>query len=105
MNNYQNIGIAYFTNPAMENEPFGREIDGIMVSVGKLIPVRKVDTYKDVTIVETMKPTTVPSLVFTNLEGTERHIYIEGEGLKGITVEKVMDQVKAIDRYNKTGKV
>jgi hypothetical protein len=101
MSNYQNIGIAYFTNPALENEPFGREVDGIMTSVARQIPVRKVDTYKDVTMVETMKPQNLPSLVFTNLEGTERHIYIEGVGLQGITVEKVMDQVKAIDRYNR----
>ena len=107
MSKYNNIGIAYFTNPAMENEPFGKEVDGIMTTIGRLgeIPVRKVDTYKDVTMVEQMKPQNVPSLVFTNLDGTERHIYIEGNDLQGITVEKVMDQVKAIDRYNKTGKV
>ena len=30
-----NIGIAYFTNPAMENEPFGKEVEGIMLSVGR----------------------------------------------------------------------
>ena len=102
---YENIGIAYFTNPAVENEPFGKEVEGIMVSVGKQIPVRKVDTYKDATMVEAMKPSTTPSLVFTDMSGEIRHIYIEGESLKGITVEKVMDQVKAIDRYNKTGKV
>ncbi len=56
-------------------------------------------------MVETMKPQNLPSLVFTNLEGTERHIYIEGVGLQGITVEKVMDQVKAIDRHNRGEKV
>jgi len=105
MSNYKDIGIAYFTNPALENEPFGKEVDGIMTSVARQIPVRKVDTYKDVTMVETMKPQNLPSLVFTNLEGTERHIYIEGVGLQGITVEKVMDQVKAIDRYNRGEKV
>ena len=64
-----------------------------MTSVARQIPVRKIDTYKDVTMVETMKPQNLPSLVFTNLEGTERHIYIEGVGLQGITVEKVMDQL------------
>lgn len=105
MSNYKDIGIAYFTNPALENEPFGKEVDGIMTSVARQIPVRKVDTYKDVTMVETMKPQNLPSLVFTNLEGTERHIYIEGVGLQGITVEKVMDQVKTIDRYNRGEKV
>ena len=105
MNNYENIGIAYFTNPALENEPFGREVDGIMTSVARQIPVRKVDTYKDVTMVEQMKPQNLPSLVFTNLDGTERHIFIEGKDLTGITVDKVMDQVKAIDRYNRGEKV
>ncbi len=102
---YDNIGIAYFTNPAIEAEPFGKEVEGIMVSVAKQVPVRKVDTYKDVTMVEEMKPQNLPSLVFTDLSGQERHIYIEGVNLKGITVDKVMDQVAAIDRYNKTGKV
>ena len=43
----KDIGIAYFTNPAILNEPFGKEIDGIMVSVAKQVPVRKVDTYKE----------------------------------------------------------
>ena len=102
---YENIGIAYFTNPAMENEPFGKEVEGIMTSVAKQVPVRKVDTYKDVTMVEEIKPQNIPSLVFTDLSGKERHIYIEGEALAGITVKKVMEQVAAIDRYNKTGKV
>ena len=54
----ENIGIAYFTNPALENEPFGKMIEGIMTSVGLSgkVPVRKVDTYKEVTIVEKMQP-------------------------------------------------
>ena len=80
---YDNIGIAYVTNPAIEAEPFGKEVEGIMVSVAKQVPVRKVDTYKDVTMVEEMKPQNLPSLVFT----------------------EVNEQVAAIDRYNKTGKV
>tara|TARA_R110002060_G_scaffold73590_1_gene82562 strand:- start:713 stop:1030 length:318 start_codon:yes stop_codon:yes gene_type:complete len=105
MSQYENIGIAYFTNPALQNEPFGKEVEGIMISVGKQIPVRKIDTYKEVSMVEEMKPQNLPSLVFTDHSGTERHIYIEGEGLRGITVEKVMDQVAAIDRYNKGEKV
>jgi len=104
MSNYKDIGIAYFTNPALENEPFGKEVDGIMTSVARQIPVRKVDTYKDVTMVETMKPQNLPSLVFTNSAGDLEHIRLEGMQLSGITVEKVMETVEAIDRYNKTGK-
>ena len=102
----ENIGIAYFTNPALENEPFGKEVDGIMSSVGRLgkVPVRKVDTYKEVSIVEAMKPQNLPSIIFTNNAGDLEHLRIEGAQLQGITLAKVMETVEAIDRYNKTGK-
>ena len=102
----ENIGIAYFTNPAMENEPFGKEVEGIMLSVGRSgkVPVRKVDTYKEVTIVETMKPQNIPSIIFTNSAGDLEHLRLEGAQLQGITLAKVMETVEAIDRYNKTGK-
>ena len=101
-----NIGIAYFTNPAMENEPFGKEVEGIMLSVGRSgkVPVRKVDTYKEVTIVETMKPQNIPSIIFTDTSGKLEHLRLEGVQLQGITVAKVLETVEAIDRYNKTGK-
>ena len=99
-----NIGIAYFTNPALENEPFGKEIEGIMTSVARQVPVRKVDTYKEVTIVESMKPQNIPSIIFTNSAGDLEHLRLEGSQLTGITVAKVMETVDAIDRYNKTGK-
>ena len=102
----ENIGIAYFTNPAMENEPFGKEVEGIMLSVGRSgkVPVRKVDTYKEVTIVEEMKPTNIPSLIFTDSSGQIQHLKLEGQQLSGITLAKVLETVEAIDRYNKTGK-
>ena len=99
-----NIGIAYFTNQALENEPFGKEIEGIMTSVARQVPVRKVDTYKEVTIVESMKPQNIPSIIFTNSAGDLEHLRLEGSQLTGITVAKVMETVDAIDRYNKTGK-
>jgi|TARA_R110000796_G_scaffold182063_1_gene298609 hypothetical protein len=99
-----NIGIAYFTNPALENEPFGKEIEGIMTSVARQVPVRKVDTYKEVTIVESMKPQNIPSIIFTNSAGDLEHLRLEGSQLTGITVAKVMETVDAINRYNKTGK-
>jgi hypothetical protein len=101
---YQNIGIAYFTNPAIENEPFGKEVNGIMTSVARQVPVRKVDTYKEVTIVEEMKPTNIPSLIFTDSSGQIQHLKLEGQQLSGITLAKVLETVEAIDRYNKTGK-
>ena len=102
----ENIGIAYFTNPALENEPFGKMVEGIMTAVGLSgkVPVRKVDTYKEVSIVEAMKPQNLPSIIFTNSAGDLEHLRIEGSQLSGITVEKVMETVEAIDRYNKTGK-
>tara|TARA_Y100000022_G_scaffold100082_1_gene86391 strand:- start:188 stop:505 length:318 start_codon:yes stop_codon:yes gene_type:complete len=105
MSNYKDIGIAYFTNPAMENEPFGKEVNGIMTSVARKVPVRKVDTYSEVSIVEAMKPQNLPSIIFTNSSGDLEHMRVEGVNLTGITVEKVMETVEAIDRYNKTGKV
>ena len=102
----ENIGIAYFTNPALENEPFGKMIAGIMTSVGLSgkVPVRKIDTYKEVTIVEKMQPQNLPSIIFTNSAGDLEHLRLEGMQLSGITVNKVMETVEAIDRYNKTGK-
>ena len=101
---YQNIGIAYFTNPAIENEPFGKEVNGIMTSVARQVPVRKVNTYSEVTIVEEMKPTTIPSLIFTDSSGQTQHLKLEGQQLNGITLAKVLETVEAIDKYNKTGK-
>tara|TARA_R110001606_G_scaffold338599_1_gene486669 strand:- start:47 stop:355 length:309 start_codon:yes stop_codon:yes gene_type:complete len=100
----ENIGIAYFTNPAVEAELLGKEIDGIMTTVARTIPVRKVDTYKEVSIVEAMKPQNIPSIIFTNTAGDLQHLRLEGMQLQGITVAKVMETVEAIDRFNKTGK-
>ena len=100
----ENIGIAYFTNPAVEAELLGKEIDGIMTTVARTIPVRKVDTYKEVTIVEKMQPQNVPCIIFTNNQGDLEHMRLDGNQLSGITVAKVMETVKAIDRYNRTGK-
>tara|TARA_R110001592_G_scaffold197108_1_gene445018 strand:+ start:269 stop:577 length:309 start_codon:yes stop_codon:yes gene_type:complete len=100
----EDIGIAYFTNPAAEAELSGKEIDGIMTTVARNVPVRKVDTYKEVSIVEAMKPQMIPSIIFTNTAGDLEHLRIEGNQLNGITVEKVMETVRAIDRFNKTGR-
>ena len=54
----ENIGIAYFTNPALENEPFGKMVEGIMTSVGLSgkVPVRKIDTYKEGRVLLIDKP-------------------------------------------------
>ena len=100
----ENIGIAYFTNTAMENEPFGKEVNGIMTSVARQTSVRKVNTETEVTIVEKMKPLQVPSIIFTDTSGKLEHLRLEGSQLQGITVAKVLETVAAIDRFNKTGK-
>ena len=105
MSKYENIGIAYFTNPHMENESYGKEVDGIMTSVARQIPVRKIDTNTEVTIVEKLQPQNVPCIIFTNTAGDLEHMRLDGNiQLQGITVAKVMETVEAIDRYNKTGK-
>ena len=101
----ENIGIAYFTNAAMENEPFGKEVEGIMTSVARKVPVRKVDTNTEVTIVEAMKPQNIPCIIFTNSAGDLEHMRVEGTQLQGISVEKVMETVSAIDRFNKGEKL
>ena len=101
----ENIGIAYFTNPAAEAEPFGKEVDGIMTSVARKMPVRKVDINTEVTIVESMKPQSIPCIIYTNHAGDLEHLRLEGMQLQGITVEKVMETVAAIDRFNKGKKV
>ena len=98
----KNVGIAYFTNPAMENEPFGKEIDGIMVSVARQTPVRKVDTQSEVTIVEKLKPQNLPSIIFTDGSGELEHFRVEGTQLGGITVANIMKIVADITNYNQT---
>ena len=75
-----------------------------MTTVARQIPVRKVDTQKEVTIVEKMQPQNVPCIIFTNNQGDLEHMRLDGNQLSGITVAKVMETVKAIDRYNRTGK-
>ena len=94
------VGIAYFTNPAMENEPFGKEVNGIMTSVARQTTVRKVNTETEVTIVEEMKPQQIPSIIFTDGSGKLEHLRIEGVKLQGITVAKVMETVNAIKEWN-----
>jgi len=97
---FKDIGIAYFTNPALENEPFGKEVNGIMISVAKQVPVRKVNTSTEVTIVEELKPENLPSLIFTNDQGTKTYLKIEGIQLNGITVEKVLQTIESISKQN-----
>jgi|TARA_R110002049_G_scaffold107190_1_gene254805 hypothetical protein len=99
-NKFKDIGIAYFTNPALENEPFGKEVEGVMIGVAKQVPVRKIDTYKEVTIVEALKPENIPSLIFTNDQGTKTYLKIEGAQLSGITVAKVLQTIESISNQN-----
>ena len=105
MSNYQNIGIAYFTNKAMEIEPIGKIVEGVMTTVANRVPVRKVDINSEVTIVEKLKPQNVPCIIFTNNAGDLEHMRLDGGiQLQGITVEKIMETVAAIDRFNRGGK-
>jgi hypothetical protein len=98
----QNVGIAYFTNPAAEIEGVGKTIDGIMTSVAREVPVRKVNTDYESTIVEKMKPTVTPSLIFTNDAGDLEHIRIEGNKLAGATVQEILKVVGDIIEWNKS---
>ena len=97
-----NVGIAYFTNPAVEIESGGRIVNGIMTDIAKSVNCRKVNSDYEVTIVEKLKPQTLPSLIFTDSSGELEHLRIEGNGLTGITVEKVLNIVKDIVHYTKT---
>lgn len=98
----ENVGIAYFTNPSTELEGFGKEVDGIMTSVARQANCRKVNSDYEVTIVEKMKPQTIPCLIFTDTSGKLEHLRLEGNKLSGITVDKVMGIVEDIIHYNKT---
>lgn len=101
MENYENIGIVYFTNPAMENEPLGKTVEGAMIQVGKEIPVRKVNSEYEPSIVDELKPTSIPSLIFTDGSGKIQHFRVEGNVLSTISVSGVMGIVKDIAHYNK----
>ena len=97
-----NIGIAYFTNPGIEGDAFGKEVDGIMTSLARELPVRKINSDYEVTIVEQLKPQNLPSVIFTDNSGKLEHIRIEGIKLQGATVAKLKETYNAIREYNKT---
>jgi|TARA_B110000967_G_scaffold150110_1_gene153919 hypothetical protein len=96
----QNVGILYFSNPSSEAESVGKIVDGVMRQVGRDIPVRKVNSDYEVTIVEKAKPTKVPSIIFTDNSGDLEHLRIEGSSLSTITVEGVLNIVQDIIKYN-----
>jgi hypothetical protein len=98
----QNVGILYFTNPPAEADNLGKVVDGVMRTVARSVPVRKVNTDYEVTIVEKAKPTMTPSLIFTNEAGDLEHIRIEGAKLADISVDGVLGIVQDIIKYNKT---
>ena len=98
----QNIGICYFTNPGIEGDPFGKEVDGIMTSLARELPIRKVNADYEVTIVEELKPQNLPSVIFTDDSGKLEHIRIEGAKLQGVTLAKLKETYNAIVEYNKT---
>ena len=98
----QNVGILYFTNPASEAEDIGKIVDGVMRTVGRDVPVRKINTDYEVSVVEQSKPKFTPSLIFTNTKGNLEHIRVEGAQLKDISVEGVLGIVQDIINYNKS---
>jgi len=98
----QDVGILYFTNPASEAEDIGKIVDGVMRTVGRDVPVRKVNTDYEVSVVEQAKPQFTPSIIFTNANGNLEHIRVEGAKLREISVEGVLGIVQDIISYNKS---
>ena len=98
----KNVGILYFTNPASEAEDMGKIVDGVMRTVGRDVPVRKVNTDYEVSVVEQSKPKFTPSIIFTDNSGKLEHIRVEGAKLKDISVDGVLGIVKDIINYNKS---
>jgi len=98
----KNVGIHYFTNPAMENEPLGKIVDGVMIQVAREVPTKKINTEYEATIVAEMGATSVPSLFFTDTTGKVKHLYVDGSQMNSITIEGVLKIVDDIINFNKT---
>lgn len=98
----KNVGILYFTNPAAEAEDIGKVVDGVMRTVGRDVPVRKVNTDYEVSIVEQAKPKFSPSIIFTDSSGKLEHLRVEGASITDISVEGVLGIVQDIINYNKS---
>ena len=99
----KNVAIHYFTNPAMENEPLGKVVDGIMHQVATLVPTRKVNTEYEADYTNKMGATEVPSVIFTDTSGTKTHLYVGGNQMGAITLEGVTKILDDIINFNEKG--
>tara|TARA_B110000977_G_scaffold175121_1_gene229612 strand:- start:514 stop:837 length:324 start_codon:yes stop_codon:yes gene_type:complete len=99
----QNVAIHYFTNPAMENEPLGKIVDGVMHQVAREVPTRKVNTEYEADYSQKMGATEVPSIIFTDATGDTKHLYVGGNEMGAITLEGVTKILDDIIDFNKNG--
>ena len=74
----KDVAIHYFTNPAMENEPLGKIVDGVMHQVAR----------------------EVPSVIFTDTSGNTKHLYVGGSQMGSISLEGVTKILDDIIHYN-----
>jgi len=98
----KNVAIHYFTNPPMENEPLGKLVDGVMHQVAREVPTRKVNVDYEAEHTNKMGATSVPSIMFTDAAGNEKHKYIDGPEMGNISTEGVLSIVEDILTYYKS---
>ena len=96
----KDVAIHYFTNPAMENEPLGKVVDGIMHQVATLVPTRKINTEYEADYTNKMGATEVPSVIFTDTSGNTKHLYVGGSQMGSISLEGVTKILDDIIHYN-----
>jgi len=99
----KNVAIHYFTNPAMENEPLGKIVDGVMHQVAREVPTRKVNTEYEADYTHKMGAKEVPSIMFTDTSGTKTHLYVGGNQMGAITLEGVTKILDDIINFNEKG--
>jgi len=99
----KNVAIHYFTNPAMENEPLGKIVEGAMNQIAREVPVRKVNVDYEADHAAKMNATDIPSILFTDASGDTRHLYVGGNQMAEITKKGVLDIVEDILTYYKQG--
>jgi len=98
----KDVAIHYFTNPAMENEPIGKVVEGCMNQVARVVPTRKVNTEYEADYTNEMGATEVPSIMFTDTSGKVKHLYVGGNQMNTISLEGVTKILDDIINFNKT---
>jgi|TARA_B100001094_G_scaffold254634_1_gene253420 hypothetical protein len=102
----KDVAIHYFTNPAMENEPLGKIVDGVMHQVARVVPTRKVNTEYEADYTHKMGAKEVPSIIFTDTSGTKTHLYVGGNQMSTISLEgvtKILDDIINFNTNNYNG--